>query len=356
MSGQGHSRAWLSLDETDSQPVEFWSGVMAALERAAPGCAGRSQALLGDGNGVGVAVAQLLTELDAAPGPDVVLIIDDVHLVDDDETVAGSLAQFVQHLPNWIHVVLLSRRQPRLPLGRLRARGQLGELNYAELRFTHDEAVELGSRLLPSMPADQIELLADRADGWAACVQLAAIVGRSERAQPSGGSPVVKAEMQMLDYVLHEVLGGEDPELVSVLTDVSVVDRVNPSLARALTGRVNVVDLLLKAEARGLFVHRLHHEGTFELHSLVRGALVSELGRLSPDRLAEQHSRAAQWFQAADEVMLAVEHYLLAGQPRTALRALAANEAASNDAGREATLRWAWPPSRTRWRQPTWSP
>ena len=229
----GALTAWLSLDETDSQPVEFWSGVMAALERAAPGCAGRSQALLRRGNGVGVAVAQLLTELDAAPGPDVVLIIDDVHLVDDDETVAGSLAQFVQHLPNWIHVVLLSRRQPRLPLGRLRARGQLGELNYAELRFTHDEAVELGSRLLPSMPADQIELLADRADGWAACVRLAAIVGRSERAQPSGGLPVVKAEMQMLDYVLHEVLGGEDPELVSVLTDVSVVEWVNPSLARA---------------------------------------------------------------------------------------------------------------------------
>ena len=54
--------------------------------------------------------------------------------------------------------------------------------------------------------------------------------------------------------------------------------------------------------------------------------------------------------------MLAVEHYLLAGQPRTALRALVANEAASNDAGREATLRWPWTLSRTRWRQLTWSP
>ena len=71
---------------------------MAALETAAPGCASRSQALLRRRNGVGVAVAQLLTELDACPGPDVVLIIDDAHLVDDDEAVAGLLAQFLPAL------------------------------------------------------------------------------------------------------------------------------------------------------------------------------------------------------------------------------------------------------------------
>jgi LuxR family transcriptional regulator, maltose regulon positive regulatory protein len=337
----GAVTAWLLLDETDSHPVEFWSGVMAALETVIPGCAGRSQGLLRRRNGVQIAVAQLLIELDASSGPDVVLIIDDVHLVDSNEAIAESLAQFVQHLPNWLHVVLLSRRQPRLPLGRLRARGQLGELNYVELRFSHDEAVELVSRLLPSMKADQIEIVADRADGWAACIQLAAIVGRSERAQRAGGFPVVQAEIQVLDYVLHEVLGGEDPELVGVLMDVAVVDRVNPSLARALTRRVDAVDLLLKAEARGLFVHQLPHEGTFELHSLVRGALMSELGRLSPDRLADQHSRAAQWFQAADEVTLAVEHFLRAGQPQTALRVLAANEAGSNDARPEAPVRRA---------------
>ena len=337
----GALTAWLSLDETDSHPVEFWSGVMAALETAAPRCAGRSQGLLRRRNGVGVAVARYLLELDSSSRPDVVLIIDDVHLVDDDETIAGSLAHFVQNLPNWLHVVLLSRRQPRLPLGRLRARGRLGELNYVELRFSPDEAIDLASRLLPSMEADQIEIVADRADGWAACIQLAAVVGRSERAQRGGGLPVVQAEMQVFDYVLHEVLGGEDPELVGVLMDVSVVDRVHPSLARALTGRVDAVDLLLKAEARGLFVHRLSPEGTFKLHSLVRGALVGELARLSPDRLAEQHSRAAQWFQAADEFMESVEHYLRAGQPRTALRALVAAEADSNGAGREATVRRA---------------
>ena len=90
--------------------MQFWSGVLAGLETVAPGAAGRPQALLRRRNGVRVAVAQLMLELEAEQRPDVVLVIDDFHLVDQDETVAASLAQFVRHLPTWLHVVLLSRR------------------------------------------------------------------------------------------------------------------------------------------------------------------------------------------------------------------------------------------------------
>ena len=327
--------AWLALDETDSDLAQFWFGVIAALEAVVPGCTGQSQGLLRRRDGAVVAVAKLLFELEATSGPDVVLIIDDLQLVDDDETIAESLAQFVQHLPTWLHVVLLSRRQSRLPLGRLRARGQLGELSYAELRFSHDEAIELASRLLPSMPADQMEIVVDRARRVGRCVQFAAIAGRSEQAQRDRDVSGIKAEVQVLDYVLHEVIAGEDPDLVGALMEVSVVDRVSPGQAQGLTGRADAVDLLLRAEARGLFVHRVGREGWFELHSLVRDALASELSRLSPARLAEQHLRAAQWFEAADELALAFEHYLLAGQTRAALRVLAASEADSYGTGRD---------------------
>ena len=270
--------AWLALDETDSDPAQFWFGVIAALEAVAPGCAGQSQGLLRRRDGAMMAVARLLFELEAVSGPDVVLIIDDLQLVDDDKTIARSLAQFVQHLPAWLHVVLLSRRQSRLPLGRLRARGQLGELSYAELRFSHDEAIELASRLLPSMPADQMEIVADRADGWAACVQFAAIAGRSEQAQRDRDLPGVKAEVQVFDYVFQEVLAGEEPDLVDALMEVSVVHRVSPSQAQALTGRADAVDLLLTAEARGLFVQQVAREGWFELHPLVRDAAGERTG------------------------------------------------------------------------------
>ena len=340
-SGSVRPTAWLSLDETDRDPVQFWSGVVAALETVAPGCGERCRPRLQRPNGVVDAVAQLLVDLEDLQPANTVLVLDDLQLVDDDEAVTGSLAQFVRHLPLWLHVLLSSRREPQLPLGRLRARGHLGEVHYAELRFSYDEAIELVSRLLPSMAPDQLDAVAQQADGWAASLQLAAIAGRSQGAQRGGDLPGVRAKVQVLDYVFQEVLAAEEPALVEALMEVSVVDRVNPSLAVALTRRRDISDLLLQAEARGLFVNRLAPEGWFELHSLVRDALVSELSRRSPDRLAEQHTRAAQWFEGEGEVVFAFEHYILAGQPGSALRLLATNEALLYDSGRETTIRRA---------------
>ena len=53
----------------------------------------------------------------------VVLVLDDLQLADEDEAVAGHLAQFALHLPSRLHVVLSSRREPKLPLARLRCPG-----------------------------------------------------------------------------------------------------------------------------------------------------------------------------------------------------------------------------------------
>ena len=93
-----------------------------------------------------------------------------------------------------------------------------------------------------------------------------------------------------------------------------------------------------RAEARGLLVNRLGPDGWFQVHALVRGALLSELERTSPGRIAVLHARAARWFEAAGEVVLALEHLLLAGDRRGALRVLAARLGQLYDTGREATV------------------
>ena len=133
-------------------PSQFWSGVVAALETVVPRVRRGPAPACAAGTALETARGQAADRPGGAEPPAVVLIIDDLQLVDAEAAIAGTLAQFVLHVPSWLHVVLMSRRQPELPLDRLRARGHLGELHYAELRFSQDEAVELVSRLLPSMP------------------------------------------------------------------------------------------------------------------------------------------------------------------------------------------------------------
>ena len=135
------------------------------------------------GSDVG-AVDELVADLEAEVRTPAVLVIDDFHLVDVDDFVVESVSRFVRHQPSWLRLVLISRREPNLPIELMRSRGQLGEVRFAELRFSPDEAVELMTRLSPSLSAEHIGAAVERADGWAASLQLAALAARS-RSRPN---------------------------------------------------------------------------------------------------------------------------------------------------------------------------
>jgi LuxR family maltose regulon positive regulatory protein len=334
----GAPSCWLTLDETDQDVVELWSSIISTLESVAPRCGKRAQLLLRPDT-VFDAIDQLTDDLEALLSDPAFLVLDDLHLVDDHADVATSLAYFVQQIPARLHVVLASRRVPKLPLDRLRARGSVGEVHFAELRFAPREAAKLLGHLAPGMPDDQVSATCTKAEGWAAGLQLAALAARSARALEEKEPPSMGLDLLVHDYVWHEVLGHEDPVLVEVLSDLAVVDRVGPGLAAALTGSPDADDLLLRAEARGLFVTRLGPEGWFEVHAQVRAALLTEMSRTAPRRVTRQHARAARWFETSDEVVPALDHWLLAHQPRQALRLLAASHHALYDTGREATIR-----------------
>ena len=337
MENSAIATSWLSLDEGDRDGTQLWIGLIAALEVLAPDCGDEALRLLRSHAALPDVVEQLLDQLLVRSCPPSVLVLDDLHLVDDDEDIAASLGLFLLHLPPWLHVVVLSRRDPVVPIDRLRARGQLGEVRFAELRFSRDEASDLLSRLAPSLSEEQIEDTASHVDGWAVGLQMAALAARSRRAQQLS-APGVESELLVGDYVWHEVLAVEDSNLVDVMVETSVVDRVNPSLAKALTGRTDTRELLERAEARGLFINRIGLEGWFAVHALARAVLLAELARRSPSELIERHTRAARWFEDAGEVPTALEHWLLAERPRDALRLLAVEHGRMYDRGLEGTI------------------
>jgi LuxR family maltose regulon positive regulatory protein len=331
--------AWLSLDEADNDARQFWSGVVASLDALRPGCGEAAHTLLRRRGPLTAVVGELLDDLESNPGSPGVLVLDDLHVVDGADDTNSSLGLFLQHLPAWLHVVLVSRRDPQLPVDRLQARGQLFDVRFPELRFSAEESRGMLERLAPMLSEDQIDEAAAHAGGWAAALQLAALAARANHAHPLVDASAHGGDLRVDDYVWREVLAAEDDTLVEALLAVAVADRLDPSLARALTGRDDADHLLADAQARGLFVSRIDPEGWFALHSLVRSALVSELRRRSPERLAEQHARAARWLQDVGEVTAALEQWILAGRPRDALRLLAANHAELYDSGREATIR-----------------
>ena len=327
--------AWLSLEETDDNHTEFWFGVIAALEQLAPGCGVEAHDLLASAEPGFDVVRAVLDRLESSPSDPSVLVLDDVHCLKSGET-GDSLALFVQHLPAWLHVVLIGRTDPHLPLDRLRGRGQVVELRFAELRFSPAEARGVLSRLAPDMTDTELDEATVHTDGWAAGVQLTGLAARSARVRSTTFERSDDSLMLTDDYVWHEVLGAGDPEVIDALMQISVVDRMNAGLAGAITGNPDAGALLLRGEAQGLFVYRIGSDGWFRMHALVREVLLGELMRQG--RHEPCHERAAQWLESAGDTDCALEQWLLAQRPRDALRLLATKSTELYDRGREATI------------------
>jgi LuxR family transcriptional regulator, maltose regulon positive regulatory protein len=132
--------AWVSLDEQDDDPIRLWRHIIEALRRALPeeGYFG-TDALVGMGS-VGRGFAEitlplLINEIAEFPYR---IVLDDYQYVSAGDA-HESVAYFLEHLPENIHLVVSSRSDPSLPLGRLRAMGEMNEIRTEQLAFSEEE-------------------------------------------------------------------------------------------------------------------------------------------------------------------------------------------------------------------------
>jgi LuxR family maltose regulon positive regulatory protein len=320
--GGRRSVAWLALDVDESDPARFWRYVVAALDRVRSGIAERVGALLGPPAPVsfdGVATA-LINELAAQPG-ELVLILDDYHLVDA-PAVHASLTFLLEHLPPGLRVVLAGRSDPPLRLARLRARGRLAELRAAELRFTAQEAAGLLREAVgPELPDTALTALVTRTEGWVAGLQLA---GLSLRGQADAAGLVASfsgSHRYVLDYLSQEVLESQPEPVREFLLETSVLPRLCGELCDALTGRRDGQQMLEAIEGANLFLVPLDSaRGWWRYHHLFADLLQARLQRQRPERVPELHRRAAAWSDEHGLTDDAVRHALAAGEATWAAR------------------------------------
>ncbi len=108
------------------------------------------------------------------------LVLDDLHLVDD-SAIFAFLTRFIEYAPPQIHLVLISRVDPPLPLNRWRAAGYLNELRLRDLSFSLEETTDFLSRNLDKMPPQAlIETMHDAQKGgwWAIGLRCLPCAGR----------------------------------------------------------------------------------------------------------------------------------------------------------------------------------
>jgi LuxR family maltose regulon positive regulatory protein len=305
--------AWVSLDESDTGAVAFWSYVLTALERAAPGVGAEGLDLLESGQPVETVLATVLNELSVLP-EDVDLVLDDYHLAESPEIQPG-VAFLLEHLPPQVHLVISTRADPALPLARLRARGELTEVRAGDLRFTHEEATAyLADATGLELDARDVEALEARTEGWIASLQLAAISLR-DRDDPSRFiAGFAGDDRYVVDYLVEEVLDRQPEEVRDFLLGTAILERLTGPLCDAVTETSGSSQMLESLERRNLFVVPLDDQRRwYRYHHLFADVLRAHLLGEHADRVAGLHRRASAWLHEAGEPLDAVRHALAAG-------------------------------------------
>jgi LuxR family maltose regulon positive regulatory protein len=313
--------AWLALDENDNDPVRFWTYVVTAL-RSFDVAAGKT-ALAALAASQPAALQMILTGLinDLARLPDdCVLVLDDYHLIETPE-IRESVAFLLQHLPSALHVVLVTRQEPDLPLGLLRARDELLEIDTASLRFTPAETAAFLREAVPlALPPALVEKLQQRIEGWAAGLRLVAL---SLKGQPDAAGAAQALERfsgshrYVADYLTKEVFEAQPEPLRDFLLKTCFLSRLNGALCDALTGGANGERLLEQLERQSLFVVRLEHKGerVWYRYNPLFAESIQYLARqrLGDDGVRSIFEKACDWYTYQQMYDEAIEAALTAG-------------------------------------------
>jgi ATP/maltotriose-dependent transcriptional regulator MalT len=321
LAAQGVAVAWLSVDPDDNNVVWFLTHLIEAIRQVKPTLAGELGRVVEErGDQAGRYVLTSLINEIHHNGEPVALVVDDWHLVSDPAAVAAMGFLLDNDCPH-LQVIVTSRTQSGLPLGRLRVRDELIEIDTGALRFDSDEAraflVQRGG--LP-LADSAVAGLTELTEGWVAGLQLASLSLRG-----SSDPDILIGQMSgrhhaIGEFLAENVLNTLDAAMLEFLLTTSVTERICGSLASALIGAPGGQAMLELVEQRDLFLRRLDDEAHwFQYHHLFAQYLRQRLDRDQPGKINHLHRTAFAWFAEHKMLSEAVDHAVAAGDPGQAI-------------------------------------
>jgi LuxR family maltose regulon positive regulatory protein len=336
--GLGERVAWVSVGREERDPQAFWLSVLDALRATRVG-SGRIRELTAAPDLDDETIARRLME-DLLPLDERLwLVIDDLHELQSEQAI-GKMERALMSAPPELRVVLLTRRDPRLGLHRLRVEGELTEVRGEDLRFTSEESRALMDAAGVRLSDGAIESVVATTEGWAAGLRLAALSLARDPDPERLAAGFSGRERAVAEYLLAEVLERQPPEVSRLLLRTSILERVNGPLADELTGCSGSERILWELEDAGAFVASLDPERSwFRYHHLFADLLALELRRTAPQDVPALHTLAAEWMAGHGYPVGAIRHAQAAEDWGFAARLLADNWFGLELDGRRATGR-----------------
>lgn len=324
--------AWISLDTGDNDPIRFWRYTLTGCERfhaeAGHPSLERFSAFLLPSLEL-PSLEQVLTlwlnELTHTECAGL-LVLEDYHLITETR-IHETMIFFLEHVPETIHVMILTRHDPPFPLTRWRARGELCEVRAADLRFSQEETTRFFQRTLTLEPSlfslEDVHQMHERVQGWAAGLRLLALTLQGSMSRQEVARALAHfagGQHSLQHYFVTEVLHAQSGELQDFLLQTSILGRLTGNLCDAVGIGHESERMLEEIERAGLFLEALDGSGKwYRYHALFVEAMRAEARRhLGVDTLRTLYQRASRWYARENMVTEAIEAAFQAQNARQA--------------------------------------
>ncbi|HLM49696.1 MAG TPA: LuxR C-terminal-related transcriptional regulator [Solirubrobacteraceae bacterium] len=292
----GRPAAWVRLRDEDNDVGVLLRHLATALAAVGADPGPPSRGLQGLGHAVGWAAQSF------------VLVLDDLQVLAAPEALEA-ITLLVEYLEPGSRLALATSREPRLPLGRLRAHRRLLEIGPEDLALSRAESEALLRHAGVTADRAACDAVTGRAEGWAAGVSLAAVAlrGGATAASFTGEDRVVA------DYLQEVFLEELSPAAMRFLLRTSVLDELSGPLC----------DAVLEEEGSGAMLRRLSRsdlllapidrcDQRFRRHGLLTSMLRAELRRREPAVEASLHRRASAAYEAYGDLDRGLHHAIAA--------------------------------------------
>lgn len=309
---------WLRCDVADVDERRFWQALLAAVGQLRPGFAADAVDLLTLAEWVDHDALECVLAAAEDLAEPISLVIDDLQLTGG--VVREQLRFAIGRGFGRIRLILASRVDPDLGLDRLRLSGQLCELRESDLRFGRTEAALLLEQVGVVLSDDELAVVLDRTEGWAAGLQLAAVALR-DAGKEEFLARLDRSGQVIGQYLWSEVFQAQRAEVKRFLLDTCIVEELSGGLAAALSPRTAVT--LDDIEEANLFLSRVDPAGSgFRYHSLFAEMLRYRLRSTEPEHELVLHQRAAAWYGSRGDMAAAFRHRWRSGQRTAAISAV----------------------------------
>lgn len=307
----GQAMAWITLDSGDNDLDLFMAGLEQTFRQLSGDAASQSDH------------AQGLIEAVAGTVQPFLLVLDEFEQLQNPAALSV-LQQIVELLRPGQQILIGTREQPPLSLGRLRARQQLLEIGAEQLRFSDAETAEFlcGKRQL-KLDAQDLAKLQHSTHGWAAALWLSSLALEGNADPKRFVSTFCGSSKLIAAYLAEDVLSHKPQHLQDFVLQTSILQQFCADSCNAVTGRADSRELLQELERANLFITALDEQQQwFSYHPLFAEFLRAQLERQYPGSASTLHRRAAIWYLQQKRPIRAIDHALASGDQEWVLALL----------------------------------